>query len=379
LSTWDREASLAVSKEFDIDEVEAAILVRSFLYHESVLAGKDDSRRGTPEEVPDAIASFYNSERIDAFRVFLPLFRANASGDAPLTDIAIEALPEMIPDGPKFAEEVIAEYIRKSKARVPERLAQDVKKAALWAKQNLKEQLALLEVLYWCMWDYTPCTGPLVVQIYETAYSTNLGSVQANSTLLLDDECSQLLQDIAALWILATLEVLELERVGDPRELRISGDQPRDIYWLYPDALLRLHEIVTSHTDSQFSCSYAAWSYFLSRFVALCDSAKDLPQEYLPFYEAISPPIDRTYSKLRDPAYILMANAVMQPEAGLLRLLLTLLTGSSLLVTSVAWKTGSSVTDPNAIAYRSVLKGADFDSRWLPLAHNGKRICHRSR
>ncbi|KAI0690841.1 hypothetical protein BC835DRAFT_1280174 [Cytidiella melzeri] len=358
LTHWVREASLAVSKEFDIDEVEAAILVRSFFYNEGVAPGKGGSHGGPVEETIEAITSFYYSERISILRILPPLFRAQAGGGTVITDIASEIIPEIIPDGKQFTEQVIAEYIRKTQEPIPRRFASDVKKAAMWAKQNVKEQLALLEILFWCLWDYTPCDGSVVIKVYETAFDTNLGSVQTNSTLLLDEECSQVLQDMAALWILVTIEVLELERVADPRELRISGEPPvREIYWLSPPSLQRIHELVTSHTDSQFACTYSAWAFFLSRFSTLCSSLKELPQEYMPFFEMILPIIDRSYSKMREPTHVLMANAAMQPEAGLLRLLLTLLTASPLLVTSIAWKTGSSVTDPNALAYRSVLKG----------------------
>lgn len=352
------KAVLAVSKEFDIDEVEALILVRSFFYNEGLPSGKDEKDTIDPEEVVEAITPFYYSERLHALRALIPLFRAQSGGSDIIGDVASEIIQEILPDGKKFAEDIIAEYVRKTKAQIPENFSSDVKKAALWAKQNAKEQLILLEVLFWTMWDYNSCDGRLVVKIYETAYNTNLGSSQANSTLLLDEEASQLQQDMAALWILITLEVLELERVADPHDMKIVAD-PADagIYWSSPESLQKIHQIVTSHADSQFACTYAAWAFFLSRFVTVCTSLKELPASYRPFYELVVPPIDRSYSKTKEPAHVLMASAAMQPEAGLLPLLLTLLTNSPLFVTSLAWKTGSTITDPNAIAYRSVLKG----------------------
>ncbi|KIJ97273.1 hypothetical protein K443DRAFT_105919, partial [Laccaria amethystina LaAM-08-1] len=47
-----------------------------------------------------------------------------------------------------------------------------------------------------------------------------------------------------------------------------------------------------------------------------------------------------------------------EPEAGLFNLLGSLLTNSPLFVTAVSWRTGSSISDPNAVAFRSVLKGS---------------------
>ncbi|EDR12602.1 uncharacterized protein LACBIDRAFT_311161 [Laccaria bicolor S238N-H82] len=47
----------------------------------------------------------------------------------------------------------------------------------------------------------------------------------------------------------------------------------------------------------------------------------------------------------------------LEPETGLYNLLGNLLTNSPLSVTAVSWKTGSSISKPNAVAFRSVLKG----------------------
>lgn len=355
----DKEFVFAISKRFDIDEVEALVLLRSFLYNEG-LPDTTASAGSTTivEELLDAITPFYYSERLNAFRVLIPLFRANAGGAEPVSDVAANVLPEIIPDGKAFANALITEYTHKINVRLPSYLDGDSKKAVQWAKQNVKEQLVMLEVLFWTMWDYASCDGPLVAHIYEVAYETNLGSTQQNSTLLLDEEGTQLQQDSAALWILITIEVLELERVAEPGGIEVSSDpEDKEIYWSSPDSLQKIHEIITSHADSQFACQYIAWAFVLSRLVDVCTNLKELPTPYSNFFETVVPPLDRSYARGRDPAHILMSRAAFSPEAGLFRLMLTLLTNSPVFVTSIAWRTGSSITDPNAVAYRSVLKG----------------------
>ena len=355
----DKEFVFAISKRFDIDEVEALVLLRSFLYNEGLPDNTADAGSTTiVEELLDAITPFFYSERLYALRVLIPLFRANAGGAEPVSDVAANVLPEIIPNGKTFATGLITEYVHKIRASLPPFLDSDSKKAVQWAKQNVKEQLVILEVLFWTMWDYASCDGPLVARIYEVAYETNLGSAQENSTLLLDDEGSQLQQDSAALWILITIEVLELERVAEPAGIEVSVDpEDKDIYWSSPESLHKIHDIVTSHPDGQFACQYFAWAFVLSRLVEVCTSLKELPTPYSHFFETIVPPLDRSYSRERDPAHVLMSRAALSPEAGLFHLMLTLLTNSPVFVTSIAWRTGSSITDPNAVAYRSVLKG----------------------
>ena len=157
------------------------------------------------------------------------------------------------------------------------------------------------------------------------------------------------------MWVLITTEVLELERVASGVD--ISDFPSQDIYWASPEALEELHKLIVARSDSQYSHSFTAWAFFLSRFVDACRELPSVPDAYIQFYNSIAPPVDRSYSKDRPPAFVAMVNVCMTQSAGLFELLLTLITNSPLFVTAAAWRTGSTVTDPNAVAFRSVLKG----------------------
>lgn len=61
------------------------------------------------------------------------------------------------------------------------------------------------------MWGFVPCSGSLVVTIFNTAYTTNLGLIQANNT----HESRRSIEDCAAIWILITVEILGLEALGE--------------------------------------------------------------------------------------------------------------------------------------------------------------------
>ena len=253
---------------------------------------------------------------------------------------------------------VIDEYLQKTKEKLPEKLNEDPKAATLWVKQTLKEWLVLLEVLFWTMWGYVPCSGLLLESIFSAAYSTALGSSQANNTLLLDEESVQLTQDCAAIWILITVEVLELESLSEPDSIELSDTPSRpDVYHASPESLKRLHDLVIMNTGSQYSCTYLAWTYVLSRLSAKAAETLDIPASFKPFFDYINPPLTRSYTNDQESIHPQMVKACLDSDAGLFNLMQTLLTRSPLFVTAVAWKTGSSITDPNAIAYRSILKG----------------------
>ncbi|OSC97961.1 hypothetical protein PYCCODRAFT_1480973 [Trametes coccinea BRFM310] len=352
----DKEVVFTISKKLDIDQVQALILLRSFLYNEGLPEGVGADSSTMADELVEAITPFYYSERLHILRTLIPLFRAEQNAADPVHEIASEFLPKIIPDGCAFAETLLGEYISKTHAAIPEAARGDTRQAATWAKQNAKEQLVMLEVLFWTMWSYATCNGPLVAKIYETAYETHLGSQQQNSTFLLDEESVQILQDCAALWILITVEVLELERVAGGVE--VSADpMDKDIYWASPDSLKRIHHAVISQGNSNFACTYIAWTFVLARISRTALELKEIPNSYKGFFDSLIPQDSGGYSKDGIRAFELMAKIGLGPDAGLFRLMLTLLTTSPLFVTSVAWRTGSSVTDPNAVAYRSVLKG----------------------
>ncbi|KAG2099322.1 nucleoporin subcomplex protein binding to Pom34-domain-containing protein [Suillus cothurnatus] len=352
----EREFTLAISARFGIDEIQSFVLLRSFLYNEGLSSNGGSTDKGVVDELIVAITPFYYSERLFVLRILIPLFRAHENTGDSIHAVATKCLPKILQDGHQFALDLITEYLHKTEMDIPDVLHADARIASRWAKQNMKEQLVVLEVLFWTVWGYVPCDGPLVVRIFEAAYNTNLGSSQKNSTLLLDDEGNQLQHDCAALWILVTVEVLELERVAEDGGLEISATpSDKTFYPSSPESLRRIHEIVTSNLSSQHACTHLAWAFVLSRLTSKAGQLKEIPESYRGFLDSLHPHHNR--SKEREPSHVLMARAAFSQEAGLFKLLLTLLTTSPLFVTSVAWKTGSTVTDPNAIAFRSVLKG----------------------
>ena len=314
----------------------------------------------------NAITPFYYSERLHVLRSLIPLFRDFQNPEALLYEIADALIRKIIPDATKFVESLIEEYSRKTYAEVPESAREDPRQAAAWAKQNAKEQLVMLEVLFSTMWGHTACSGPLVAKIYETAYQTHLGSQQQNSTLLLDEESVQLLQDCAALWILIAVEVLELERASEDGAIEMSANPTdKEIYWSSPEHLKRIHQTVISQGNSNFACIYMAWTVQLARFAKVAHESKELPTSYGSFFQTL---ISSTQSRDAGQAVDRMRDIGLSGDAGLFRLLHTLLTNSPLFVTSAAWRTGSTVTDPNTVAYRSVIKGSCLRVSYMYMA-----------
>lgn len=358
----DKTAAIAISDKFQIDQIQALVLFRAFIYNEGLPADAlSNSNASFSEQLIHAITPFYLSERLYILRTLIPLFRADANESDFAHECSLLFLPKICPEKDRtFVKTLIAEYQRKTQAPLPSHTNGDPRSGSLWAKQSSKEQLILLELLFWAMWSRVTCDGPIVMRIFETAYETQLGHVQHNSSYLLDQEGTQLQQDSAALWILITMEVLELETVGDRLDISSPVDDS-SIYTAYPESLQRIHELVTSHGDSQYACTYMAWTFVLSRLRATVDQMNELPNNYQPFFASLEQTAKGSFAKDSLPLHVLMSRTCLEPEVGLLKFMLSILTESPLFVTGVALKTGSTITDPNNVAFRSVFKGMPFN------------------
>ncbi|KAG1741234.1 hypothetical protein EDD22DRAFT_1007169 [Suillus occidentalis] len=72
----EREFTLAISTQFGIDEIQAFVLLRSFLYNEGLSGNGGLTDKGVVDELIAAIMPFYYSERLFVLRALIPLFRA---------------------------------------------------------------------------------------------------------------------------------------------------------------------------------------------------------------------------------------------------------------------------------------------------------------
>jgi nuclear pore complex protein Nup188 len=74
----------AISNKFQIDQIQALILCRSFLYN--------GGTSGDVDELVKDITDFYFQERIHILRVLIPLFRAHSTTQHPAHTLATKLL-----------------------------------------------------------------------------------------------------------------------------------------------------------------------------------------------------------------------------------------------------------------------------------------------
>jgi nuclear pore complex protein Nup188 len=116
----DREFVFAISDAFQIDQVEALVLLRSFVYNESL-----PPDASAVDALVDVFTDLYYAERLALLRVLIPLYRAKDQPEEPASEVAEEILPLLVPSGPTFVESLLAEYKRKASESIPVRFSSD--------------------------------------------------------------------------------------------------------------------------------------------------------------------------------------------------------------------------------------------------------------
>lgn len=349
----DRQFVWAVSKRFMLDEVDSLVLLRSFLYNQGLPDGAD--AENLVEELVQAITPFYFTERLSLIRCYIPLLRAKENVGDPLHAIATKFLARVLKEPDDFASTLIKDYLRRMQQELPPEIARDIPLATVWAKQLAREQLAMLEVVFWLMWDLVPTAGSIVLEIFKAAYETDLGRKQKYSTLLLEDEGVQLLNDIESIWLVLLTEALNLDHVLDDETFELL-ELPQDNRTVLasPRHLVQIHELVVGTNNPRYSTVTLAWACILFRLHSSAEAQDEIPRNYEDIVNCTSVVPE---SDPPTPLYQYILMWALHTDVDALRHIEMLLTKSALFVTSVAWSTGSAITDPNAIAFRAVIKG----------------------
>ncbi|KAF8467434.1 nucleoporin subcomplex protein binding to Pom34-domain-containing protein [Gautieria morchelliformis] len=331
-----RQVVWAISRMLGLDEVDAFILWKIFLRNRGLPSDVDTP---TDEEILDHFIPFYFEERLSILRCIIPLLRAHNDPESPLHDLAKDNFSKIIPKPRDFASTFAKQYLRRTMQPLPDSVLRNPRSASRYAKQSVKEQLVMLEVLFWTVSECSLHDGSLTEEIFKVGYNTNLGLSQENASLLLDEEGVRLLKDMETLWTLILVELLQIDQLLSRDSVETTVDS--SLLVSFPEYLTRTQDLIISNVTPRHGCVLLAWACVLAHL-------SDLDVHERPAYEPI---ISLAYDRFRQiSAYIL------QPEFGLFQSMQTTLVTSPLFVTAAALATGSPITYPNTVDFRFIYK-----------------------
>lgn len=351
----DQEIVWEVSAALGLDEVEALTLFRLFLFNEEI--SKDQA--SNPSLLLDALLDFYHEERLFAIRLVASLLRSKEVETDAYQSIASEFVARHIPDVSRFALDALTALTRRASDLLPPAFCSTARSTARWAKQNLKEQLALLESIFWAT-VATNADGQLVLAFLNTAGTSNLGYKQAHSEVLLDEECAQLFHDIGTLFGITAAQLLKLDKLLDePLDLELAT-KLRYGYLASPKDVDTIQQVISSFPDDpRYSPLILAWGFVMAQIAALPWS--EVPEAYQDFHKTLVPESSQKGRVTILEPVLNTADSLIS-RAVVLDVLPTLVsyTRSPVLSTSLAAATGSYIAEPNNEQFRYVVKCACF-------------------
>ncbi|KAF8709175.1 Nucleoporin subcomplex protein binding Pom34, partial [Rhizoctonia solani] len=341
VSDEEKEEALKISARFQLDEIEALVLLRSCFAHAdpSSLDPDASGHAAYESELQDALETYYFEQRHHLLRVFLSLLAASVDPDHPFHTPAIDATRSLMPDYGSFSLDLLNEIDRRTRQPLPLSIISQPSAASRWARQSIREQLCLLELLFAVLWEINPCPSTLVLRVFEVLFASDFGQSQADANNLMDEEGSQLLADLECFWVLIVLQTIALDDV-------IGRDTMKEGLLEDPKTLLSIHNLIISsfRTKPRYSPLIMGWGIVLFHFTnATTPEPRSGP--LATFFDTIVPPVPAT------PLYQQCAEIALSEDSGLFPYLLQLL-NSPALNSSASSRNASAVTTPNSFPYR---------------------------
>lgn len=373
LEERDKEIVREISEHLDLDEVESLTLLRLFISNEAL----SPAQASTPALLLDALTEFYFEERLFAIRILGAMFRGKDNPADPFHELCTRLVIDNFPDQQGYAQETLDALADRSKRALrTSAVTSDPRTTARWAKQNLKEQLCLLEVFFWSTVAHSP-SGGLVAAFLKSSGDTNLGRLQKYEDLLLDDEAARLFSDMTVLFGITGVQLLKLDTVlEEVLDLELATKQ-RHGYLASVRDVEEIHGVVeTLPSDPMFSPIILAWGCVISKIARV--PSDDVPAEYQSFHAQLNPrPPQRGRAAFAEPR-LGIADALVN-QSLMLRVLPVLqhYLQSPIFSTSLAASLASTITEPNNEQYRYILKCTFSSYRLLLLISQITLLTHR--
>ncbi|KIJ57226.1 hypothetical protein M422DRAFT_219126 [Sphaerobolus stellatus SS14] len=331
-----RDAVWAISRMLHLDEVDAFILWKTFLRNRGLPSTIDTP---TDEDILAHFIPFYFEERLSLLRCMMALLQAKDDLDNDIHSVAKENIDKIISKPRDFASSIGKQYLRRSKQPLPEAIMKDPRNASRYAKQSVREQAIMLELLFWTLSECGLHDGSLTEEIYKIAYESNLGADQQNGSLLLDEEGVQIVRDMETLWTLVLVELLQIDQLLVKDNAETTKDST--LLVAFPEYITKTQDLIFTNATSRHGCVLLAWACLLAHL-------SDMDPAENSAYEAIIATAGERFRQI--------STHILQPEFRLFQNMQSTLTSSSLFVTSAAISSGSPITYPNSGAYRFVYK-----------------------
>ncbi|CEH16152.1 Uncharacterized conserved protein [Ceraceosorus bombacis] len=313
------------------------------------------------------LTAFYFEERLCILRLIPILLRIADDPSHQHHDLVSDLVQEIAT--PELALHILSSFDVNAQRPLPESVRGARGDEAAWVKQRLREQLGLLESLFFLYYLRLPSTAAAVLRILDTVRTTSAGRILVGLEHL-DKEGTEIHAAVSHLLILVAVESLDLESHMDG-EVSLEDvraiDVERGSNWLDERSLLASPQDVHKAIDTLelladepcFSPLLLAWSLVLQKVEAKFEQWFHVkPHDRLP------PHLQRLQDEIAPPdtgdtsLWQRLASVALSPASGLFSEMHAIVT--SALITTASSKSAATVLAVPAsasLAHRAVFKG----------------------
>ncbi|RCI04708.1 hypothetical protein CU098_007304 [Rhizopus stolonifer] len=267
LDQKEKDLVFKLSDMLHINELQCASLWDTFRQSSN---DKDDYP--LVENVPLILdfVSFYYEERLSLLQFISSLKRIALDKDHSYFSIADSILLESL------SERFFSQYVKLLRTSAPKHLQQTSPQWPLiWVKQNLKEQKALLEIVFLCNLTQ-PFTPKFILSIIQEFEANNFGSLLTFGYLL-DEEAHVIHREVINICIVLSINLIAplTLSVG----LKLNPEQENQTLLNTPDIITKINGIVSFMGESKEHAAFLlGWSFFLTCLdTALAEDATARP------------------------------------------------------------------------------------------------------
>ncbi|KAH9819956.1 nucleoporin subcomplex protein binding to Pom34-domain-containing protein [Melampsora americana] len=291
-----------ISETFNLCEVESLVIWLQFLNHRriSYTTKPDQSSQKLPrnlsesndeetldEETLGALASFYFEERQSVLVAIASMLHIEDNESSPIFEICLDFLNSIItPDTPSI---MLTNFIKRTKSVLPESVRASPRQATFWAKQLIREQKLVLEVVFLLFYGRIKAHGSHYVSALSALKITTWGQNQ-ESFAFFDDEASAIGVDIANLLTLITLQVSHIEDVSS-HDFSLPSEALDSTNLFNPGRLKDVHDLqmeLLQHHPFKVAPIALAWTFVLHKMTVVY-LENGIPPSHTGFAELILP------------------------------------------------------------------------------------------
>lgn len=209
------------------------------------------------------VINFYYEDRLSLLECIGSLLRISMDDSHLYTSIATNTIQKLRQDDSTnpFIERLFSQFSKLTRSSVPSRTHSFSNWAVVWAKQNLKEQKAILEIIF-LLTLTEPISPKLILSFIQEFEADCFGYLQAFGYVL-DEEGIALRESVTALCMILSANIIvpPTLKLGAKLDAALRNTSLIDT----PDVIAKINQVVAYlGTRQEHSVFLLAWSFFLT-------------------------------------------------------------------------------------------------------------------